>query len=88
MTTIIDDTIQILESMELNAVRVATPPGYSGIQVELPNDTQAFFVWSKMDGNDFHFRVARFWESENPFAMLVSNNLIDALAKTRILTKR
>lgn len=88
MTSIIDDTIQILESMNLNAQKVTTPPGYSGIQVILPNDTQAFFVWTKMDGNDYHFRVARFWESENPFAMLVSTNLIDALAKTRILTKR
>lgn len=74
--------------MNLNAHKVTTPPGYSGIQVNLPNDTQAFFVWTKMDGNDYHFRVARFWERENPFAMLVSTNLIDALAKIRILTNR
>jgi hypothetical protein len=36
-------------------------------------------------GDDYHFRVARFWEDENPFSMWVSTNLIKALAKTRIL---
>jgi hypothetical protein len=40
-----------------------------------------------MDGaDDYHFRIARFWEDENPFSMWVSNNLTHALAKTRILT--
>lgn len=74
--------------MNLDAVKVTTPPGYAGIQVSLPNDTQAFFVWSKMDEGDYHFRVARFWESENPFAMWASGNLIDALQKTLLLTRQ
>lgn len=74
--------------MNLEAARVTTPPGYAGIQVNLPHENQAFFVWSLMDDGDFHFRVAKFWESENPFAMWVSSNLIDALQKTQILTKQ
>jgi hypothetical protein len=86
MATIIDDTIKILESMDLMVVRVSTPPGHAGIRVILPDDSQAYFVWEKMDGgDDYHFRVARFWEDENPFSMWVSTNLIKALAKTRIL---
>ena len=88
MKTIIDDTIDILESMNVVATKVSTPPGFAGIQVDLPNETQAYFVWSKLDGDDYYFRIARFWESENPFAMWTSASLIVALSKTRILTKQ
>ena len=88
MANIIDDTLQILKSMNLNAHRVSTPPGYAGIQVELPNDSQAFFVWTKIDATDFHFRLARFWANENPFSMWVSPELIDALARTRVMTNQ
>jgi hypothetical protein len=86
MKTIIDCTVEILASMNLRTSKVSTPPGFAGIQVILPNDSQAFFVWSKMDDNDFHFRVARFWANENPFAMSVATTLPDALHKTRVLT--
>jgi len=88
MKTIIDDTIDILQSMNVVATRVSTPPGFAGIQVDLPNETQAYFVWTKIDSDDYHFRIAKFWESENPFAMWTSPSLIDALSKTRILTKQ
>jgi hypothetical protein len=88
MKSIIDDTIDVLSAMGLKAIRVSTPPGFEGIQVELPEDSQAFFVWSKIDDNDYHFRIARFWESENPFSMWVCPTLIDALVKTRVLTNQ
>lgn len=88
MANIIDDTLQILKSMNLNAYRVSTPPGYAGIQVELPNDSQAFFVWTKIDATDFHFRLARFWANENPFSMWISPDLIEALARTRVMTNQ
>ena len=88
MANIIDDTLHILKSMNLNAHRVSTPPGYAGIQVELPNDSQAFFVWTKIDATDFHFRLARFWANENPFSMWVSPDLIEALARTRVMTNQ
>ena len=88
MANIIDDTLQILKSMNLNAHRVSTPPGYAGIQVELPNDSQAFFVWTKIDATDFHFRLARFWANENPFSMWISPDLIEALARTRVMTNQ
>jgi hypothetical protein len=87
MKSIIDCTIEILASMNLEAKKITSTPGFAGIQVDLPNDSQAFFVWSKMDGDDFHFRLARFWSSENPFSMFVSPTLPDALAKTRVLIK-
>ena len=83
--SIIDDTMQILSSMGLKAVKVSTPPGYAGIQVELPHDTQAFFVWSKIDNVDFHFRLARFWTKDNPFSMWVCPDLTGAIAKTQVL---
>jgi len=88
MKSIIDDTLDVLKSMNLQAEKVTTPPGYAGIQVDLPHDSQAFFVWSKIDGNDFHFRLARFWANENPFSMWVSPNLIEALAKTRVMANQ
>jgi hypothetical protein len=88
MSSIIDDTIAILSSMNLVAKKVSTPPGYAGLQVDLPHDAQAFFIWTKIDKDDFHFRMARFWENENPFSMWVSPNLIEALAKTRVLTNQ
>lgn len=88
MPSIIEDTISVLESMQLDAIRVTTPPGYAGIQVFLPNDNQAFFVWSEMTEGDYYFRIARFWENENPFAMWTSGNLIDALQKTLSLTSQ
>ncbi len=84
--TIIDDTIDVLNAMNLTVTRVTTPPGYAGLQVYLPNDTQAFFIWAKIDHDDFLFRMARFWQSENPFSMWIAPNLIQALAKTRVLT--
>ncbi len=83
--SIVDDTLNILKSMNLYAQKVTTPPGYAGIQVNLPNDAQAFFVWTKIDQDDFHFRLARFWANENPFSMWVSPNLIEALARTRVM---
>jgi hypothetical protein len=51
MKSIIDDTIDVLSTMGLKAIRVSTPPGFEGIQVGLPEDSQAFFVWNKIDGN-------------------------------------
>jgi hypothetical protein len=88
MPSIIDDTMNILKSINLDAKRVSTPPGYAGIQVDLPNDAQAFFVWTKIDETDYHFRLARFWANDNPFSMWVSPNLIEALAKTRVMTNQ
>jgi len=84
--TIIDDTMTVLASMGLNAVRVATPVGFAGIQVDLPNYAHAYFVWAKIDRGDYAFRLARFWANENPLSMYVSPNLIDALARTRVLS--
>jgi len=88
MKTIIDDTIVVLSSMNLQAIPVETPPGFAGIQVILPNETQAFFIWAKIDKNDFAFRLARFWANENPLSMLVIPNLIDALARTREMARQ
>jgi hypothetical protein len=87
MKNIIDDTIDILASMNLQATRVTTPPGYAGLQIELPNDVYSFFVWKKLDDKDFAFRVARFWEKENPFSMMNCTNLIEALSHTQVLIK-
>lgn len=86
MKTIIDVTIELLNSMNLQAQRVTTQPGYVGVEVDLPNDTHAFFIWSKMDANDFAFRVASFWENENVFPSFSISNLPEAFAKTRILS--
>lgn len=86
MKTIIDVTIDLLKSMDLQANKVTTQPGYAGVEVDLPNDTHAFFVWSKMDSNDFAFRIASFWESENVFPSFSTSNLPEAFAKTRILS--
>lgn len=85
MPTIIDDTAALLSNMGLRVKRVTTPPGYAGIQVDFPQESQAFFVWSKMDGNDFHFRTARFWANENPFSMYTYTNLPEAVAQARVL---
>jgi hypothetical protein len=38
-----------------------------------------------MDEGDFHFRVARFWQSDNPFSMMAFEDLISALVNLRIL---
>jgi hypothetical protein len=38
-----------------------------------------------MGEGDFHFRVARFWESDNPFSMMAFEDLISALVNLRIL---
>lgn len=86
MTSIIDDTAQVLANLGLTVIKVSTPPGYAGLQVNLPHDNQAFFVWSKIDQNDYHFRLARFWANENPFSMWVCPSLTDAIAKTRVMT--
>jgi hypothetical protein len=83
--TIIDDTINILKGMGLEVNRVSTAPRFAGIVAKLPNDSQVFFVWSEMDEGDYHFRVARFWQSENPFSMMAFEDLISALVNLRIL---
>jgi hypothetical protein len=83
--TIIETTQEIIESLGLEAKKVTTPPGYVGLAISLPNDSQAFFIWTKMDDNDFHFRVARFWEKDNPQSMFVCPDLISAISKTKTL---
>ncbi len=83
--SIIDDTINILKGMGLEVNRVSTAPRFAGIVAKLPNDSQVFFVWSEMDEGDFHFRVARFWQSDNPFSMMAFEDLISALVNLRIL---
>jgi hypothetical protein len=88
MSSIIDDTIIVLRSMNLEAIPVETPPGFSGIQVNLPHETQAYFVWAKIDKDDFAFRLARFWNAESPFSMMIIPNLIDALARIRELARQ
>ena len=85
MQSIIEDTIGILRGMDLEVNPVTTPPRFAGIVAKLPNDSQVFFVWSEMDEGDFHFRVARFWQSENPFSMMAFEDLISALVNLRIL---
>jgi hypothetical protein len=88
MPSIIEDTVSILASMNLEGVRVSTPPGYAGLQVELPNNSQAYFVWSKIDNEDFHFRLARFWENDNPFSMVVCPSLPEAIAQALVFIKQ
>jgi len=83
--SIIDDTINILKGMGLEVNRVSTAPRFAGIVAKLPNDSQVFFVWSEMDEGDYHFRVARFWQSDNPFSMMAFEDLIAALVNLRIL---
>ena len=83
--SIIDDTINILKSMGLEVNWVSTTPRFAGIVAKLPNDSQVFFVWSEMGEGDYHFRVARFWQSENPFSMMAFEDLIKALVNLRIL---
>jgi hypothetical protein len=83
--SIIEDTADILRGMGLEVNPVATAPKFAGIVAKLPNDSQVFFVWSEMGEGDFHFRVARFWQSENPFSMMAFEDLITALVNLRIL---
>lgn len=71
--------------MGLEANRVSTAPRFAGIVAKLPNDSQVFFVWSEMDEGDYHFRVARFWQSDNPFSMMAFEDLTKALVNLRIL---
>jgi hypothetical protein len=85
MKSIIEDTADLLRGMGLEVNPVATAPRFAGIVAKLPNDSQVFFVWSEMDEGDFHFRVARFWQSENPFSMMAFEDLIAALVNLRIL---
>jgi hypothetical protein len=85
VTTILETTQEILEGLGLQARRVTTPPGFVGLSVELPHDSQAFFIWTKMDEGDFHFRIARFWAKDNPFAMFACPDLVTAIAKTKVL---
>ena len=84
---IIDDTLSILMGMGLTASKVTTPPGYAGLSVALPNDSHAFFVWSKINEDDYYFRLARFWANDNPFSMWVCADLIQAINKTRVLSQ-
>ena len=86
MTTILDTTQEIIQDLGLQVSRVATPPGYAGLSVSLPHDSQAFFIWTKMDEDDYHFRIARFWANDNPFAMFICADLTSAIAKTKVLT--
>lgn len=88
MRSVIDDTIDVLSTIGLKAIKVTTPPGFAGIQVDLPHDSQAFFIWNKIDVNDYHFRVARFWANDNPFSMWASPNLIDAIAKAKVFVNQ
>jgi hypothetical protein len=83
--SIIDDTINILRGMGLEVNWVTTTPRFAGIVAKLPNDSQVFFVWSEMGEGDYHFRVARFWQNENPFSMMAFEDLIKALVNLRIL---
>ena len=85
MKSIIEDTADLLRGMGLEVNPVATAPRFAGIVAKLPNDSQVFFVWSEMDEGDFHFRVARFWQSDNPFSMMAFEDLISALVNLRIL---
>ena len=85
MKNIIEDTADILRGMGLEVNSVTTAPRFAGIVAKLPNDSQVFFVWSEMDEGDYHFRVARFWQSENPFSMMAFEDLIAALVNLRIL---
>jgi hypothetical protein len=85
MKSIIEDTSDLLRGMGLEVNPVATAPKFAGIVAKLPNDSQVFFVWSEMGEGDFHFRVARFWQSDNPFSMMAFEDLIKALVNLRIL---
>lgn len=83
--SILETTQEIIQGLGLEAKRVTTPPGYAGLSIDLPNDSQAFFIWSKMDEDDYHFRIARFWAKDNPFAMFICPDLTSAIAKTKVL---
>lgn len=83
--TIIETTQEIIKSLGLEVSRVTTPPGYAGLSINLPHDSQAFFIWTKMDEDDYHFRIAKFWAKDNPFAMFICPDLISAIAKTKVL---
>ena len=85
MKSIIEDTASILRGMGLEVNPVTTAPRFAGLMAKLPNDSQVFFVWSEMGEGDFHFRVARFWHSDNPFSMMAFEDLIAALTNLRIL---
>jgi len=87
MQTIIDDTMAVLATINLESARVETPPGFDGIAVNLPNDAQAFFIWARIDKYDYAFRLARFWTNDNPFSMLVIPNLSDALVAIREMAR-
>lgn len=86
MPTILDATVEVFKSMGLQGERISTPPGYAGLVVDLPNDFQAYFIWAKMDDNDFSFRLARFYESDNRKSLWIMDDLISAVAKMRVLT--
>jgi hypothetical protein len=64
-----------------------TPHGYEGLVVELPENSTAFFIWSKMNEGDFHFRLARFWENESPNSLEICPNLPQAIGKVREIVK-
>lgn len=87
METILDTTLEMFKSIGLEGKRVTAHPGYVALAVDLPNDAHAYFVWTKLDGNDFRFRVASFWIQDGSNQPLFkSSNLPDAFAKTRILS--
>ena len=85
MNTIVDDTLGIIKLMGFEAAKVTTTPGFAALAVQLPHDSQAYFVWTKMDEGDYHFRVARFWQNDQPFSMVAYEDLIAAMVNLRIL---
>lgn len=85
MTSIVDVTADIIRRMGLEVQPVTTAPRFTGIVAKLPNDTQAFFVWSDMEEDDYHFRIARFWHSESPFSLGSYTDLPLALQNLRVL---
>jgi len=86
MATVLDDTLLILNSMGLEAEMSVMQTGYYGITVELPDESQAYFVWSAMNQGDFHFRLARFCEGEH--SHFIAPNLPLAIEKTRAMVDR
>ena len=83
MATVLDDTVAILQAMGLVAETATMEKGYFGVAVKLPEDAQAYFVWSAMNEGDFHFRLARFCEGDEVHSHFIAENLPLAIEKTR-----
>ena len=80
--------MDIFTSMGLKGESITTPPGYAGLVVDLPNDFQAYLVWSKMDDNDFSFRVARFFENDSQKCVFVLGDLTSAISTMRVIATK